>query len=138
MMKKYYSFILCLSFICFSMSSCTFRLVDYTVISSKNVSLNFNKKNGKTVEGTKSYFLGIGWNLKDALDNALEQAGPGYDLLVDGVVSYSSLFFFTKVTVKGTAISSEDMAMQLGEEGFEKWLSGVEVFEPEDHAEKEE
>lgn len=138
MMKKYYSFILCLAFFCFSISSCTFRLVDYTVISSKNVSLNFNKKSGKSVEGSKSYFLGIGWNLKDALDDALEQAGPGYDLLVDGVVSYSSLFFFTKVTVKGTAVSSEDMAMELGEEGFEKWLSGVDVFEPEEHEEKEE
>ncbi|MFK7908768.1 MAG: hypothetical protein AB8B69_26805, partial [Chitinophagales bacterium] len=76
--------LLFLLIITFSLSSCSVRLVDFTVISSKNVSLNIDRTQGKKVKGEKKYFLGIGWNLKDAMDKALEMAGPEYDLLIDG------------------------------------------------------
>ena len=91
------------------MTSCSFRLVDFTVISSKDVSLNIDKTEGVKVKGEKSYFLGLGWNIKDALDLALETAGPEYDLLIDGVVRYGSYPFISTVTVEGTAVSSKAM-----------------------------
>ncbi|WP_340063199.1 hypothetical protein [Ascidiimonas aurantiaca] len=106
------------------LSGCSFRLVDFTVISSKNVSLDIDRAEGKKVEGKKSYFLGIGWNIKDAMDEALEKAGPEYDLLVDGVVRYGSYPFVASVTVEGTAVSSKDMKNKLGETGFKDWLNG--------------
>lgn len=112
-------------------SSCTIRLVDFTVISSKNVSLDIDKSVGKKVKGSKSYFLGIGFNIKDALDLALEKAGNEYDLLVDGVVRYSEYPFVVSVEVEGTAVSSREMKNKLGNAGFENWLRGKKVFNPE-------
>lgn len=119
--------LLILSVILLSLSSCSVRLVDFTVISSKNVSLDLDKSKGKQVKGSKTYFLGIGWNIKDAMDKALESAGPQYDLLVDGVVRYGSYPFVASVTVEGTAISSREMKNSLGEAGFQEWLKGKKV-----------
>ena len=110
-----------------TLTSCAVRLVDFTIISSKNVSLDINKAEGKQVEGSKSYFLGFGWNIKDALDEALEEAGPEYDLLVDGVVRYTSYPFIVNLKVEGTAVSSRAMKNKMGEAGFQEWLKGHEV-----------
>lgn len=107
-----------------SLTSCSVRLVDFTVISSKNVNLDIDRTQGKKVKGEKSYFLGIGWNIKDAMDKALESAGPEYDLLVDGVVRYGSYPFIASVTVEGTAVSSKAMKNKLGEASFKDWLNG--------------
>lgn len=113
----------------FTLSSCTFRLVDFTVISSKNVDIGVDRTKGVQTEGKKSYFLGIGWNIKDALDIALETAGPQYDLLIDGVVSYSSYLFRTVVHVKGVAISSSELRAALGQKGFENWCKANNIFD---------
>ena len=102
-------------------SGCTTRLVDFTVISTKNAEIGVDKTKGKRTEGEKTYFLGFGFNLKDALDNALENAGTKYDLLVDGVVTYTNLPFVVKVNVKGIAVSSSDLLGELGEEGYKEW-----------------
>ena len=107
-----------------SLTSCSIRLVDFTVISSKNVNLDIDRTQGKKVKGEKSYFLGIGWNIKDAMDKALETAGPEYDLLVDGVVRYGNYPFIISLTVEGTAVSSKAMKNKLGEAGFKDWLNG--------------
>lgn len=107
-----------------SLTSCSIRLVDFTVISSKNVNLDIDRTQGKKVKGEKSYFLGIGWNIKDAMDIALETAGPEYDLLVDGVVRYGSYPLISSITVEGTAVSSKAMKNKLGEAGFKSWLNG--------------
>ena len=113
----------------FALSSCTFRLVDFTAISTKNVNLGIDKSQGIRTEGKKSYFLGIGWNLKDALDIALEKAGPEYDLLIDGVVRYSSFVVMT-VKVEGVAVDSKKMKASLGQKGFEKWYKANNIFDP--------
>ena len=113
------------------LSSCSMRLVDFTVISSKNVSLDLDRTMGVKVEASKSYFLGIGWNIKDALDLALEKAGKGHDLLIDGVVRYGSYPFIATVSVEGTAVNSRDMKNKLGEAGFNEWLKGKKVFDAE-------
>jgi len=117
----------------FSLQSCTFRLVDFTVISTKNVNMSIDKTKGKKTEGKKSYFLGIGFNLKDAIDNALANAGVGYDLLVDGVVRYSTFPFVSVVKVEGIAVDTNKMKAELGEEGFNEWLRGQkDVLDPKE------
>lgn len=105
------------------MSGCTFRLVDFTTISTKNVSLNIDKSQGKRVEGSAAYFLNIGYNLKDAIDDALEKAGPGYDLLIDGVLRYQSFPFVGVVKVEGVAVNAQKMRIGMTEEEYNKWLS---------------
>jgi hypothetical protein len=73
------------------------RLVDFTLISSKNVALDVKKD---TLRVTAK-----GWTIKDAVDNAIEKAGPGYDALIDGVI-YDSGF---RYKVKGTPIKTSDL-----------------------------
>ena len=119
--------LLILTLILGSLTSCSVRLVDFTVISSKNVSLDIDRVQGKKVKGEKSYFLGIGWNIKDAMDKALDSAGPEYDLLIDGVVRYGSYPFIASVTVEGTAVSSRSMKNKLGEAGFKDWINGKKI-----------
>ena len=114
-----------------SLGSCSMRLVDFTVISSKNVNLDIDRSQGKAVEASKAYFLGIGWNIKDAMDKALEEAGPEYDILIDGVVSYTSYPFVASIKVKGTALSSSKMRMSMGEEAFNAWLASANIMDPE-------
>jgi hypothetical protein len=106
------------------LASCSIRLVDFTIISSKNVGLDIDKSEVKRVKPEKSYFLGIGLNIKDAMYIALEKAGPDYDLLVDGVVRYQSFPFITSIVVEGLAVSSSAMKNKLGEAGFNNWLNG--------------
>ncbi len=86
-------------------SSCKSRMVDFTVISTKNVSLNV-KKDTPRVVGKKAS------TIKGAIDNAIESAGAGYDALVDGVV-YSHYYYFilystTKYHVEGTPIKTSE------------------------------
>lgn len=110
-----------------SLESCTHRLVDFTVISTKNAEIGVDKTKGMAVEGKKTYFLGFGWNLKDAIDIALEQAGPQYDLLVDGVITSTNFPFVLIIKAKGLAVSSGELRSELGEEGFETWCKNNDV-----------
>ena len=68
------------------------RVADFTIISSKTVTINV-KKDAPRVKGW-------GWTVKDAVDNAIEKPGGGYDALIDGVIS-QRLFGYS---VKGTPI----------------------------------
>jgi hypothetical protein len=113
----------------FLLSGCSYRLMDFTVISSRSHSLLFDKAQGKKVEGTSLKFLGIGAKIKEAVDNALEQAGADYDLLLDVVVYQEDNFFVSGYRVTGTAVRSIELRAQLGEEGFKSWLETNNVFE---------
>ncbi len=112
------------------LSSCSARLVDFTVISSKNHSIKFNLDEGKATKGKSMGFLALGANIKDAMDEALENAGPQYDVLVNGVVRSKSYPFYGGFEVEGTAVNSRKLIAQLGMEGYKKWLSQQVVFNP--------
>jgi hypothetical protein len=92
------------------MSSCNYRMIDFTVISSKNVTLRLpDDAKGKKVEGKDMVFCApyCGMpNLKQAVDKAIESAGPGYDALIDGVVFNRNEFFRTGYVVTGTPIKT--------------------------------
>ena len=92
------------------MTSCNYRMIDFTVISSKNVTLRLpDDAKGKKVEGKDMKFFapycGIP-NLKSAVDKAIENAGPGYDALIDGVVFNRNAFFSSGYVVTGTPIKT--------------------------------
>lgn len=98
-------------------SGCTSRLVDFTVISSKNVEgLRFDPAGkGARVEGSDSVWWFLAFplgkpNLKNAIDRAIESAGPGYDALIDGVVygKFTWMFLTAKsgYKVEGTPVKS--------------------------------
>lgn len=104
------------------MSGCTTRLVDFTVISTKNVQMSLDKSKGKEVNIKDLKAFGFNATIKGALDKAIEAAGPGYDMLVDGVISYSNYYFVSGYRVKGLAINSLKMKAEMGEENFNNWL----------------
>lgn len=124
--SKIFFFAIIIALITFT--SCTQRLVDFTVISSKNVSLKIDKTQGKAVTGKSMGFLGLGANIKEALDKALQSAGPDYDLLVDGVVKISDFVLVSGYKVEGMAISSSKMKAFLGVKGFEDWCKTNNVY----------
>ena len=124
-MKPKNLFVLALAVIL--LSSCSARLVDFTVISSKNHSIKFNLDEGKVTKGKSMGVLGFGVNIKDAMDQALENAGPQYDVLVNGVVRSKSYYFYGGFEVEGTAVNSRKLIAKLGQEGYENWLQGKKV-----------
>jgi hypothetical protein len=130
-MKKniiYINFIILFALISFT--SCSTRMIDFTVISSKNVSLKFDKSQGRQTKGTSLGFYGIGASIKDAMDKALKSAGPEFDLLIDGVVRYDSYFLVFGYSVEGTAVSSSKLKAALGQKGYEEWCKENNVFDP--------
>jgi hypothetical protein len=111
-------------------SGCSYRIIDFTVISSKNHGLSFDKSQGKKAEGSKLMLLGLGCTIKGAMDKALEAAGPDYDLLLDGVVFEQFYIIVNGYKVTGLAVRSKDLKAQLGEEGFQNWCKVNNVFDP--------
>ena len=111
-------------------SSCSVRLVDFTIISSKNYNLEIDKTEGVRVSASSNGLFGIGASIKDAMDKALQSAGPGHDLLVDGVVRVNNYYIISGYKVTGTAISTSKMRASLGDEEFEDWCEANNVFEP--------
>lgn len=114
------------------LGSCSTRLVDFTVISSKNHSLQIDKSIGIPVKGTSLGFLMIGVSIKDAMDKALQKAGPEYDLLIDGVVRLEDYFLLSGYSVEGMAVNSAKLKKQMGEKGFNEWIKGENIFVPKD------
>lgn len=100
------------------MSSCTQRLIDFTIISSKNVPITdkgteFQKATSR-VKGVDSkwsvlFVPGVP-NMKEAIDRAIEQY-PGAVALTDGVVYQKSWTCFlvgqNKYIVEGTPLYPE-------------------------------
>lgn len=87
-------------------SSCSQRLIDFTVISSKNVTLRVpDTAKGPRTEGKEMKSCGQPM-LKAAVDKAIEKAGPGYDALIDGVVYQRNEIFRMGWVVQGTPIKT--------------------------------
>ncbi len=103
-------------------SSCTYRLIDFTTISSKNVTMKLpSESKGNRVTG-KDYVVVIFGiplgrpNLKEATDRAIESAGKDYDCLIDGVVyqkrKWYLLFGQYGYEVEGTPVKTGDIRNQ--------------------------
>lgn len=92
-----------------ALTSCQQRLIDFTVISSKNVTMRLpNEGKGPRTEG-KEMKMCTAPQLKAAVDKAIEKAGPGYDALIDGVVYQRSEFFRQGWVVQGTPIKTSKL-----------------------------
>ena len=101
---------------------CSTRVIDFTVISSKNTNVQ-GKSYGQRVEGKDCAGLLLGLipvtgrfqpNMKEAVDRAIEAAGPGYDALIDGVVDNKILVLVVYnencFVVEGTPINTKDVS----------------------------
>ena len=120
---KYIALSLSLIFI---FSSCTQRIVDFTIISTKNIDLSkaasFERSKKRNTGTDRVYWLisiplGIP-NMKEAIDRAIEQT-PGSVALVDGVVYTKSMWFilcgFSEYIVEGTPLIDPALSLNMDE-----------------------
>ena len=108
-------------------AGCTQRIIDFTVISSKQMDMRIQDTGkGNRVEGKDGvywfFFIPLGTpNLKEAVDRAVESAGSGYDALIDGVIYSSGYHFivsgYTGYKVIGTPIKTSQLKAELLLEG---------------------
>lgn len=110
------------------MSGCTTRILDFTIISSKNTNIKVkDSARGERVSGEDMavYFIfPFGQpQVKSAVDRAIEKAGPGYDALLDGVIYYKYnvfvLFGTFGYSVEGTPIKTSQIIAELKEQGID-------------------
>ena|ERR1043166_9723650 len=104
-------------------SSCSVRLIDFTVISSKNTQMAIDVSRGVRTKGESWGPFGLGANIKDAMDKALTKAGPGYDLLIDGVVRQTTFVLVAGYQVEGTAVKSAMLRAAMGDVRFKEWCA---------------
>lgn len=109
------------------LSGCTRRVLDFTIVSSKNVDLRIDEADrGERTRGIDRVWWFI-WiplgtpNLKEAVDDAIENAGPGYDALIDGVI-YSKVMWYiltgeSTFIVEGTPVKTSSLYAQIEAEG---------------------
>lgn len=102
-----------------AMVGCSQRILDFTVVSSKNTEMQVpTAAKGDRVEGADTvpiilFPLGTP-SLKEAIDRAIESAGPEYDALIDGVLWYKFFYFLFGIAeykVEGTPVISSQINM---------------------------
>jgi len=100
---------------------CTQRVTDFTVISTKNTNV-VSYKEGPRIQGKDCGYMILSIpvsspDMKEAIDKAIENAGPGYDALIDGVVYYTQLwavvFWEFCYVVEGTPISTRQSSADI-------------------------
>jgi hypothetical protein len=105
-----------------TLCGCTQRILDFTVLSSKNTEMRVpDAAKGERVTGMDSvpvilFPLGTP-SVKEAVDRAIEKAGPEYDALIDGVLYYKNVSFIfgtLKYVVEGTPIKSKQINVSQG------------------------
>lgn len=131
-MKKISLGVLLLLFVALTNTSCKVRLIDFTIISSKNHSLNLEDAMGERVTGKSMGFMGINTHVKDAVDDAIKKGGKGSDALIDGVVRAKIRPFWVGYVVEGTAVNTKKLKALLGEEGFKDWAANRNMLTIED------
>jgi len=97
--------------VAFFVSGCSVRLVDFTVISTKNAYIAAKSK-GSRVKGEDCVFSCLGLpfgipNMKEAIDRTIQNAGSEYDALIDGVLYQTTNPFQICYKVEGTPVNTK-------------------------------
>jgi hypothetical protein len=102
---------LCLAGMALGAVACSNRVIDFTLLSSKNNELTANRARAPRVSGEDCVTVVIfpfgKTDMKEAVDRAIQKAGPGYSALVDGVVRDDRAFLFGKncIVVEGSPVA---------------------------------
>ena len=111
-----------------SLSSCSINIMKYSVMSNKE--LNIQNTDGIKVSGySDAWFKSQRKAVKEATDNALKQAGTGYDLLINGTIEMEYKVLYIRYRVNGTAYKSSDLINKYGKVGFEEWKKEKNIFD---------
>ena len=115
--KKRLSYRLIAILALFMLSSCSWRVADLTMVSTKNIDLSntqLDARTGQRQTGQDCHFNLLGLipfglpNMEEAVDKALEK-GKG-NVMVDEVTEYENIWvvlgFITCINVEGTVLSA--------------------------------
>ena len=106
---------------------------DGIIITVKSSDKAIESSGEKKVEGDSYHPYLIGTNINEAVDKALEKAGPEYDMLIDATLEvnyyYMIIYFSNYITVTGTAVNSDELKAEMGEENYHRWLAGKNVMQ---------
>ena len=92
----------------------------YSILSNKE--LNIQNSDGIKVSGySDAWFKSQRRAVREAIDNALKQAGTEYDLLINGTIEMEYKVLYIRYRVNGTAYKSADLINKYGKVGFEQW-----------------
>ncbi len=122
MKNKFYILLGFIGLFVFFLSGCSHRIGDCTAISTKNIYCEnvdvtkLPKKEGVEAEDVR--FLGIGANVENALDRALE-AGGG-NLMINAVVYYEDRVFSSGYRIRGTVVKVPYRSNQSSQIGQDK------------------
>lgn len=113
--------------------SCSFRLIDEAAIIKTEKSIMEQEISiGKKVEGKEYFPYLLGYNIQGAIDEAFENAGENYDMLINTSVDtkhyYFIIYFSQYVVVKGTAVNSNELRKSMGDEKYSQWISQQNVI----------
>lgn len=129
--KKYYIMVFIVASII--IQSCSFRLIDETtIIKTEKSYMEQEISIGKEVEGNEYFPYLLGYNIQGAIDEAFENAGENYDMLINTSVDtkhyYFVIYFSQYVVVKGTAVNSNELKKSMGDEKYSKWITQQNVI----------
>jgi hypothetical protein len=139
-MKKLSLFLVVL--VAFVITSCQTRIMDFTIVSTKNVDISQMgdfKKQSERIQGEDVMYIILFIPTKfqvsvdEAIDNALEQI-PGAVALVDGVLYQESFYLFggyNKIVVEGSPLVDPNYASneEIGEYNVCRFDENGEVIE---------
>lgn len=131
LLKKYYIMVLVAASI--MVQSCAYRLIDDTaIIKTEKSFIEHDISIGKKVEGKEYFPYLIGYNIQGAIDDAFDNAGKEYDMLINTSVDtkhyYFVVYFSQYVVVKGTAVNSNELKKTMGDEKYSNWISEQNVI----------
>ncbi|WP_430934160.1 hypothetical protein [Saccharicrinis sp. 156] len=103
------------------------------IVTNKSNNVVTSYQGNKKVTGDSYHPYLMGTNIDDAINGALEKAGPDYDMLIDATLEvnyyYMIIYFSNYITVEGTAVNSAELKAEMGEQEYFKWLSSKSVIQ---------
>lgn len=105
---------------------------DAIIMAHAPQAANGSYAGAKQVEGNHYYPYLSGNNIDEAIFNALEKAGPEYDMLIDATIDvkyyYLFVYFSDFITVKGTAVNTQKLKEEMNTTEYTEYLKGKNVI----------
>ncbi len=103
------------------------------IMTNKSSHVVTSYQGNKKVTGDSYHPYLMRTNIDDAINRALEKAGPGYDMLINATLKvnyyYMIVYFSNYITVEGTAVNSTELKAEMGEQDYFKWLSSKNILQ---------
>ena len=102
------------------LSGCKTRILDFTMLTNSQMPL-VTQNTAKRVSGKSLSTIKKNNSINKALKNALDDAGPDYDALIDGSIYFIQGVFLSGYEVSGVPIKVSAIKASMTDSEFEKY-----------------